>query len=240
LEIGSLADYFRCTYVINLPERKDRLKAITGEFERAGMPFRRGSVEIFPAVKPTERLGFPNTGARGCFLSHLGVLRSALARNLCNVLIAEDDLMLLPVLTQSLDYIRDRLDSLPWGIVFFGHVEQSAETGTPQLVPFHDPILTSYFYAVNGPIIPRLVKYLEQVQHRQPGDPLGGPMPLDGALTMFRQANPDVLTLIAQPVVGKQRPSRSNISCHWYERLPVVQQAADLAREVREFLRERS
>jgi hypothetical protein len=145
--------------------------------------------------------------------------------------------MLSPVLTQSLDHILNRLDSVPWGLVYFGHVEKSVEIATPRLVPFDDPILTSYFYAVNGPIIPRLVEYLEQVQRRQPGDPLGGPMPLDGALTMFRQANPDVLTLIAQPALGKQRPSRSNITCHWYERLPVVRQAADLAREVREFLR---
>ncbi len=240
MKIGTLSDYFSCTYVINLPERKDRRKAVTGELERAGMPFRRGSVEVFSAVRPKERLGFPNTGARGCFLSHLGVLQSALERNLSNVLIAEDDLMISPALSQSLDHIVDRLDSLPWGIVYFGHVEKSTEMGPPGLIPFDDPILTSYFYAVNGPIIPRLVEYLEQVQRRQPGDPLGGPMPVDGALTMFRQANSDVLTLIAQPPLGKQRPSRSSISCHWYERLPVVKQAADLAREVRESLRNRN
>jgi hypothetical protein len=62
-------------------------------------------------------------------------------------------------------------------------------------------------------------------------------MHLDGALTMFRQANPDVLTLIAHPNLGRQRPSRSNINCPWYERLPVIQQAADLGRIVRERLR---
>ena len=55
----SLAEYFGCTYVINLPERKDRRKAITSELATAGMSLSPGKVEIFPAVKPSERLGFP-------------------------------------------------------------------------------------------------------------------------------------------------------------------------------------
>jgi hypothetical protein len=105
------------------------------------------------------------------------------------------------------------------------------------MIAFDQPVVTSHFYAVNGPVIPRLVEYLKKVQQREPGDPLGGPMELDGALTMFRQANPDVLTWIARPNLGKQRPSRSNITFRWYDRFPVVQQAADIGRLVRDRLR---
>jgi len=237
VRLGSLSDYFGCTYIINLPERKDRRKAITGELHRAGMPLSPGRVELFPAVKPKQRLGFPSIGARGCFLSHYQILAAALRRGLANVLIVEDDLMISSDIEKYLDVILTELESTHWGIVYFGHIENVPESGPSRLVPFDQPVITSHFYAVNGPVIPRLVKYLEQVQEREEGDPLGGPMHLDGALTMFRQANPDVLTLIAQPNLGKQRPSRSNINCRWYERLPVIQQAADLGRAVRDRIR---
>jgi len=232
-----LSDYFACTYIINLPERRDRRKAILGELERVGMPLSPGKVELFPAVKPKERLGFPNIGVRGCFLSHYQILTDAMRRNLANVLIVEDDLMISPHLQSYWAPILAELESRDWGIVYLGHIEKVPESSPPRLAPFDQPVITSHFYAVNGAVIPRLVEYLALVQTREEGDPLGGPMHLDGALTMFRQANPDVLTLIAYPNLGKQRPSRSNINCPWYERLPVVQQAADLGRLVRDRLR---
>jgi hypothetical protein len=237
MRLATLTDYFAAIFVINLPERRDRRKAISGELERAGVPLCAGKVEIFPAERPKKAQGFPNTGARGCFLSHLHILQKALERGLPNVLIIEDDLVFSPDLNQRLDQVTKDLQSTNWGIVYLGHIEKISLLLTPGLIPYSHPVITSHFYAVNGPVIPRLVHYLEQVQTRQPGDPLGGPMHLDGALTMFREANPDVLTLLAHPNLGWQRPSRSNINCRWYERLPVVQQAADMARLVREYLR---
>jgi hypothetical protein len=234
---GRLSDYFACTYIINLPERKDRRKAILGELQQVGMPLAPGKVELFPAVKPKDKLGFPSIGALGCFLSHYRILSEAQRRGLANVLIVEDDLMILPELQSYWETFHANLKSTNWGIVYLGHIEDVPESSPPQLAPFNQPVITSHFYAVNGPVIPRLVEYLAQVQTREEGDPLGGPMHLDGALTMFRQANPDVLTLIAYPNLGKQRPSRSNVNCRWYERLPVVQQAADLGRLMRDRLR---
>ncbi len=234
---ANLSDYFRAAYIINLPERKDRRQAITTELDHAGMPLCAGKVEMFAAVKPKERRGFPNTGARGCFLSHLGILTKAKERGLPNVLVMEDDLIISPEINKHFGRIVEDLRSTNWGIVYLGHIEKISTSEIPRLLPFSEPVITSHFYAVNGPVIPRLVDYLEQVQAREPGDPRGGPMHLDGALTMFRQANPDVLTLIAQPNLGWQRPSRSNINCRWYERLPLIKQAADLARTFREYLR---
>jgi hypothetical protein len=236
VKTATLSDYFRSTYIINLPERKDRRKAIVDELERVGMPLAAGKVELFAAVKPKAALGFPSLGARGCFLSHLGILNKALERGLSNVLIIEDDLLLSPQLVQHLDRIVNDLQNTDWGIVYLGHQEKLGGA-EPGMIPFTEPVITSHFYAVNGPVIPRLVEYLEQVLTRQAGDPLGGPMHLDGALTMFRQANRDVLTLLAFPNEGTQRPSRSNINCRWYEKLPVVQHAADAARVVRDYLR---
>lgn len=232
-----VSDYFACTYIINLPERKDRRKAILGELKQIGMPLLAGKVELFSAVKPKNKLKFPSIGALGCFLSHYQILSDAAQRKLHNVLIVEDDLLISPLLEEYWEAIQHDLDSQDWGIVYFGHVEDVPALPVPHLVEFTRPLLTSHFYAVNGGVIPRLVEYLEQVQQREPGDPRGGPMDLDGALTMFRQAYPDVLTLIAHPNLGKQRPSRSNITFRWYDRFPVVQQAADIGRLLRDRLR---
>ena len=62
-------------------------------------------------------------------------------------------------------------------------------------------------------------------------------MHYDGALTMFRAANPDVLTLIAQPSLGWQRSSRSDIHGHWYDKVAGVQDVVAMARHVRQHWR---
>jgi hypothetical protein len=232
-----LSDYFACTYVINLAERKDRRKAIVAELERVGMPLSPGKVQIFPAIKPKDRLGFPSVNVLGCFLSHYSILLDALQRKLPNVLVMEDDLMILPTLQSNLDMVLSTLRSVDWGIAYLGHIEPVSDSASPQLVRFDRPVITAHFYAVNGTVLPRLVEYLKLVQQREEGDPLGGPQDFDGALTMFRQFNPDVVTLLAHPNMGKQRPSRSNIRPPWYERLPVIKQAGDFARVVREHMR---
>jgi hypothetical protein len=229
----SLSDYFASIYVINLDERKDRRKAIIGELERVGMPLSPGKVQIFSAVKPKERLAFSSVNVLGCFLSHYRILVDALERQLPNVLIMEDDLMIEAALQTHLDLFLTTLRSVDWDIVYLGHIEPVPDSAVPELVSFRDPVITAHFYGVNGAILPRLVQFLTLVQQREEGDPLGGPQDFDGALTMFRHANPDVVTLLAHPNMGKQRPSRSNIRPPWYERLLVVKQAADFARVVR-------
>jgi len=233
----SLTDYFDCAYVINLPERKDRRRAVVRELEGAGMPLQPGKVEIFPAIRPKEPMGFPNIGARGCFLSHLGVLNCAIERKLRNVLVIEDDLTLSPLIHTHLGELVRELESKPWGIVYLGHIESVSESGPPRLTPVDRPLITCHLYAVNGPVIPRLRDYLNEVLERQPGDPLGGPMHYDGAVNMFRQFNPDVQSLLAEPNLGKQRLSRSNINAPWYEELPVLRNAADGYRIVRRMIR---
>ncbi len=65
---------------------------------------------------------------------------------------------------------------------------------------------------------------------------MGGPQHFDGALSMFREQNPDVRTLIARPRLGFQRRSRSDISSAWYDRLPLAGWLINLGRRVRRVL----
>jgi glycosyl transferase family 25 len=107
-----------------------------------------------------------------------------------------------------------------------------------KMVRYTESIGCAHFYAIHRRILTRLLDFLETVQRRSPGDPAGGPMHYDGALATFRAQNPDVVTLIAYPCLGFQRSSRSDIYIRWYERVPVLKQAADLARIVRARLRQ--
>src|SRR4051794_38102594 len=92
-----LHEYFARGYVINLRERTDRRREIERELARLALP--SGWAEFLAAERPDSAAGFPSAGVRGCFLSHLAVLKDAHARGLPNVLVMEDDLTLSPQLT---------------------------------------------------------------------------------------------------------------------------------------------
>jgi glycosyl transferase family 25 len=231
--IESPADCFDRTYVINLVERKDRLKEITCELQKLRMTFADPKVRLLSATRCQESRGFPTAAVRGCFLSHLTILLQAQSDGLKNVLIMEDDLAISPAFKDYCRHLFQEAEQQPWGFLYFGHREDTPALNVPRLAPFTGPIATTHFYAVNATILGRLIDYLQAVQLRAPGDPVGGPMHYDGALTMFREAHPDINTLIAQPSLGWQRSSRSDIHGHWYDKVWGLRNAADMARSLR-------
>jgi glycosyl transferase family 25 len=234
------SEYFPMTRIINLRERHDRRREVVKELGAVGMLPGSGGVEFIDAIRPANAAGFPTPAVRGCFLSHLEILREAKALGSESVLIIEDDLSISPLLPEIFDEVRETLDEEPWGIVYFGYSDSDKirlETER-KMVRYTESIGCAHFYAIHRRILTRLLDFLETVQRRSPGDPAGGPMHYDGALATFRAQNPDVVTLIAYPCLGFQRSSRSDIYIRWYERVPVLKQAADLARIVRARLRQ--
>ena len=232
----SLADIFPLIRVVNLPDRKDRLQEISAQLQVLGAPFRPGQVEVYPAVRPTELAGFPSLGARGCFESHLEILRDARERDVESVLILEDDLEVLPADVPRLAALLASIPE-PWGILYPGHIQALEPVTHPRWTAFNGPLGTSHCYAVHRSAMEALIGYLEACLSRPSGDPVGGPMHYDGALTMFRSANPQHRTYIAQPSLGRQRSSRSDVSVRRLEQVPGIRQAAALARRVRRSLR---
>ncbi|MEW6039011.1 MAG: glycosyltransferase family 25 protein [Pseudomonadota bacterium] len=235
-----LMDCFDRCYIINLPERKDRRREMEKALERAGISPEPGRVEFFPAIRPESAGPFPSVGAHGCFLSHLSILREARALGLRNVLILEDDLTIDAHFPAVEEKLLGKLSETPWDFAFFGHVLELPEAGldNAHLAPYAGPIVTAHFYAVNGPVIERLLAFLDALLQRPPGHPDGGPMHVDGAYSTFRQQNPDVVTLVAVPSLGWQRSSRSDIYPNrWYDRWPVVRNLAALARRGKVWLR---
>jgi glycosyl transferase, family 25 len=235
---SSILNFFDKSYVINLPERQDRLRGIEHELKRLRGSHSSDKVKIFSAIKPTDQGEFPSIGARGCFLSHLAILKEAHAQNLRNLLIMEDDLSFSKFLIEHKESIAQELETLDWNFIYFGHTKSIVSDQKKVFHEFNEPIEFTHFLAINGTIFEPLIHFLEQVLERPGGHPDGGPMHVDGAYSTFRAQNSRVITLLASPSLGFQRSSPSNIAGYkWFDRLPVLSQFLGTARTVKNFYR---
>ena len=229
--MNSLSDFERVC-VINLPNRTDRRAEIAEQLALVGLSFASPNVNLFSAVRPAEPGGFDSIGARGCFMSHLQVLRQA--KSLSNVLILEDDLDFVPGIDSLLGL---SLAALPanWEVFYGGClIDLPRGDGPLTRVSPSTSIRTSHFVAFNGPVIGRLVNYLEAILQRPPGHIDGGPMHVDGAYSRFRADNPELAVFAAIPELGYQRPSRTDIhALKWFDRAPVVKELIQLLRRGR-------
>ena len=219
-------------YVINLADRADRRIEISRQLASVGLSFESPGVNLFEAVRPLEAGGFESVGARGCFMSHLGVLRQAIS--LGNVLVLEDDLDFVPNVEVLLG---PALAGLPhnWGIFYGGCVtDLRPSNASVTRVPPSASLGTSHFVAFNGHVIALLVKYLEAILLRPTGHIAGGPMHVDGAYSRFRADHPELLVFAAIPELGYQRPSRTDIhALKWFDRVPVVKELVQFIRRRR-------
>lgn len=235
----SLLDSFPACYLINLPERKDRLRRVSSEFARIGWSIGAGGVQIYAARKFADRAGFPSAGARGCFCSHMDCLQNAMRHGQPNIILLEDDISFatcLPTLTSS---ILSQLRTIPWDFCYLGHEKTgnidraSSRTSEVKLVPYSGDILQSHWVMVNGRILARLAAHLERVASGREGDQEYGPMPIDGAYNIFRRNNSDVHTLISVPKLGWQLSSRSDIAPRYFDNWRLVRPVAAGIRQLK-------
>ena len=230
-----LLDQFERVYIVNLPERSDRRREIEAELGRYGLRVDGAKIRYWKATRPADAGLFPSLGARGCFLSHLGILNHAIKEGLDNILVMEDDLALDARFAQAQPDMCRALRELPWHFAYLGHVERlPGDDGEPRWQTGQQPLATTHFYALNRPALGPLRDHLQACLQRQPGHPLGSPMHVDGAYSLFRARHPGALTLIAAPSLGGQRSSRSDIFPNkWYDRTPVLMQFAGQMRALK-------
>ena len=228
--------YFDQVSIINLPYRMDRQAEMRVDLARVSMSLDMRHVSFFEACRPNDKGKFPNIGARGCFMSHLGVLKQAKAQGVDRLLVMEDDLSIdSEWALKSAAMIRE-LDATEWDIVYFGHVLSEKESDS--FFNFYDEnIQLTHFFAVHSRIFPKLIQFLELVASREAGDPNGGPMHVDGAYSTFRQQNKEIKTLVATPSLGWQRASKTDIhTLKWFDKLPVVKGAVAKLRKIKNLL----
>ena len=225
-----LFEFFERTYIINLPERTDRLREIKEEFARLGVELTPGKIEIFPASKVEDAGMFVSRGLHGCFLSHLAVLKHAMKEGLKNVLVIEDDLAMSDRLPLDEARLVESLQSREWSIVYLGNLLHPLGNAPIFFLDCSIPLIGAHFYGVQGSVLPALVEFFEPIETRPAGHPDGSGVSPDGVLNMFRERHPELKTLIALPNLGHQRSTRSDISPKWFDRVPGLRQLANLAR----------
>lgn len=241
-----LSELFDRTWIINLPQRRDRRRQVERELRAAGMPLQEGRVEFFPGIRPADAGGFPSIGCHGCFRSHLEVLREAMRLGVESVLVLEDDVAFVPGFANVQPRIVGLINARPWDLLYLGYGLESpampmvehATKASLAFTPYGGPLTLTHCYAVRAGVLPTLVGFLEAVIARPAGHPDGGPMHVDGAYNTFRMQNPDVVTLLCAPPLAYQRSSRSDIAdVRWYDRTPVARALAEVVRRARELLR---
>lgn len=205
---NSLA-FFEKRLVINLPDRTDRRRDMERELRRANL-----TAEFFPAIRPESAEPFHMLGVKGCYMSHLTVLKQAIGA--ASLLIMEDDLNFV----HDLDRMSV-VHQLPsnWAI-FYGSYMDLPHAGGPSTIcpmPPKMEVRGSHFYAVAGWAIPKVIEKLEIFMTRERDHPDGGPMPIDGALNIIRQQDTSMVAYVADPGLGYQRISRSDISGKWFD-----------------------
>ena len=234
----TLADLCDLIMVINLPERSDRLRLVQQELQQLGLSWQAGKLERFNAIRPDDAAGFPSIGTRGCFLSHLAVLREAHKRQVQRVLVLEDDCMPAPLLQSYLPALASALQQAP-AFLYLGICSIQGQRARHEPFALTDaPLVGAHAYIVDRSVLPALIDYLQGCLEREPGHPLGSPMHFDGALTLFRRFHPQWQTRLAAEDLFVQRSSRSDIQpWRWYDRLPLVRQLSNQLRYYKQHLK---
>lgn len=199
--------------IINLRHRADRRADMIKELRKVGL---EGDprVAFFKARTFDEPGTFRSKGERGVYASHLELLQQAAATGQ-SVLIFEDDLDF------AADAPRFRLPA-DWSI-FYG----SYEASNPGNLQGSD-IIGAHFMGFKADAASLVARYLESLLSR-PDQP-----PIDGAYVWFRRAHPEVRTVFAEPKLGNQRPSRTDIApLRFFDRVPFLKQIASFVRRLK-------
>jgi glycosyl transferase family 25 len=215
------------TVVINLEHRSDRRAEMQKQLSRICW-----SADFFAAIQPTDAAEFPSIGARGCFLSHLGVLRKAREAGVRRIIILEDDVSFVPNFASQWQSAIGALERLEWSIFYPGHTLDGLPSGLSVLTPATG-VLCSHFMVINGKAIAQLVEGLETILSRPTGHPLGSPMHVDGAYSTIRMQNHSLTTYAYSPVLGYQRPSRTDVGdLKWFDRVAALEPFVHFARRI--------
>lgn len=239
--------FFDQVRIISLRHRADRRALARHEMGRQGIVIGEGNVQFLDAFRPDDRGAFPSIGARGCFLSHLAVLRSAANERVDSVLILEDDVAFAPRLSSRFHEIGRALEETEWSIFHggcgdvAGHAEQPS-TGPVALVDPGRALTLAHCIAFRGEAIAECAEYLSSILERPAGSEDGGPMHVDGAYSWYRRSYPDRQTWMATPGIAYQQSSRSDISTDlkWFDRSAFLAPALTKIRMLKSRLRGRN
>lgn len=235
---NKLLDHFERIAIIHLPERTDRMESLKREFQSIGGDVEAHNVTIPHAPKPSGTGGFPSRGVHGNYLSHLDILRTAVADRIESVLILEDDAIFSRRMVRDQAKLELHLRRHPWDTCFLGHSVINGLPSTPSgFLRFSGPFIWAHCYGVHRRCQAQLIEFLEQSMQREPGHAEGAKMYIDAALTFFRKTRPDLVHVLAYPALSVQKGSVSSLNTSpWYDRNSVTRGMVGTVRGIRDDL----
>jgi len=253
IEKHLLETVFDQIYIINLIAREDRRAEMKIQLKKVGLNYRESAVQFFSTVKPESAEDWPTTGTKGCFMSHMNVLKNAKLNGYKKILIFEDDLNFSQNFIIHLPEIIQQLNTKSWDLFYGGYQMDGKKALSPQSkfktqilsqsdlieIENNQTIHSAHFIGFNEQAINELPDYLEAIFNRPSGDPKGGHMPIDGAYNWYRKAYPNRKTLISIPPIGYQRSSRTDIhELPWFDKAPVINNLTATLRKLKKHLAE--
>lgn len=202
-------------YLINLKDRPDRAAEMQQQLDRIGW-----QAEFVTVGRPQSHGGFPSIGARGCFESHLTILKMGY-RTGDHILIMEDDLNFSNEFSKHWPNLLEFMETSDWSILYPAH-------GLPDQdgiveIPSSIGMACTHFLIIHRDSVAKIITGLETIRSREPGHADGGPMHVDGAYSTLRKQNICLRTFAFSPALGYQRPSRSDIAdLRFYDRVSAL------------------
>jgi glycosyl transferase, family 25 len=233
-----LLDFFDRTYVINLPERRDRRRETLQELDRHFSSVSIAEkVEFFEAIRPDDEGPFRSRGSHGCFLSVLEIMSGASAEGLDAVLILQDDIRFTSAFEAHRDWLNDQVRTQHWDYLQLGYIDEAGatkhyESAAPSMVDFDGEVIGAHCIGFRAAVIPSMLEHLHAVRNGEPGDHLRGPMSVDGAFNTFKWCHPTTRRLLPVPNMADQRSSRSDITPRRHDRIPALRPALGLGRSM--------
>jgi glycosyl transferase, family 25 len=222
--LSDILEYFPAIKIISLKHRTDRRQRIVRQLQELGIDMKRYGITFFDALKFSDAAGFPTNGVRGCYNSHLKLVREC-AESGKPALIMEDDAFFQPNALFRVQNIGELIRTQKWDIIYFGgYVDAS---NLPQikspLTPFSGPIIGSHCVGYNPKAAERFAEYLEGRLDRECGHPDGGRTHFDAANNDYRHTHSDVVTLLGTPNLSTQFASRTDLGMQkWFDNAPVL------------------
>jgi glycosyl transferase, family 25 len=215
--------------IISLKSRLDRRRRVLQQLAELDIEPQSFRIRFFDGMRYDDADGFPHRGVRGCFNSHLALLK------LCGhsrrpAMIMEDDISFQTKQLADIPRLPEELAETDWDIVYFGALHSVVPPKDGFNLHIGD-LTGSHCCAFKPEVARRLASYMQDRLSRPFGDPRGGKGFYDAAANDFRAQNPDVKTYLVSPYVASQFSSRTDLGTEkWYDRVPGLKSAAELAR----------
>ncbi len=233
-----ILQHFPSIKIISLKHRTDRRQRIAKQFDDLGIDMKRYGITFFDALKFKDAGGFPTNGVRGCYNSHLKLIREC-ADSSRPALIMEDDAFFQAKALNRVSGIGQLITERRWDFIYFGGYVDATKLPpiASPLTSFRGAIIGSHCVGYQPEAAARFADYLEDRLTRECGHPDGGRTHFDAANNDYRHKYAQVTTLLGTPNLSTQFASRTDLGTQkWFDSTPILWPVVERMRMLKQTL----